>query len=285
MSNRKLVIDRLTTLIIGLCACVVVAPLILIVGYVAMKGLPNLTLTFFTKTLEGIDPTAPASDGGAAHAIVGTLIQVTLAALISLPFGVLTAVYLNEIGGRMSGVIRLFVDAMSGIPSVVAGLFIYAVWVVKAGQGYSGFAASLALSVLMLPTIARTTEEMLKLVPDGLRESALALGAPQWRTSLQIVVPTARVGIVTAVILGIARVAGETAPLLMTGFGADQVNSAQTFSEPQSALPLFVFQQVTNSQGAAVERAWTGAFVLIALVLVLFTLARFIGRPASQRNR
>jgi phosphate transport system permease protein len=285
MNPRKLIADRFTTLLISLCAVIVVAPLILIVGFVTWKGLPNLRLSFFRTTLEGVDPSAPASQGGAAHAIVGTLIQVILATLVSVPFGVLTAVYLNEIKGKMAGVIRLIVDAMSGIPSIVAGLFVYSLWVVKAGQGYSGFAASLALSVLMLPTVARTTEEMLKLVPDGLRESSLALGAPQWRTALQIVVPTARVGIVTAVILGIARVAGETAPLLMTAFGADQVNSTKAFTEPQSALPLFVYQQVTNSQGTAVERAWTGAFVLISLVLILFTLARLIGRPATQRTR
>lgn len=285
MNTRKLIADRLTTVLVSLCTLVVVAPLILIVGYVTVKGLPNFRPSFFTNTLEGIDPQATASQGGAAHAILGTLIQVVLATLVSVPFGIMTAVYLNEIRGRMAGVIRLIVDAMSGIPSVVAGLFVYSLWVVKAGQGYSGFAASLALSVLMLPTVARTTEEMLKLVPDGLRESALALGAPQWRTALQIVVPSARVGIVTAVILGIARVAGETAPLLMTAFGADQINTTQAFTEPQSALPIFVFQQVTNSQGAAVERAWTGAFVLISLVLILFTLARFLGRPATQRTR
>jgi phosphate transport system permease protein len=212
------------------------------------------------------------------------LVQVSLATLISMPFGVLTAVYLNEIKGRMAGVIRLIVDAMSGIPSVVAGLFVFSIWVVKAHQGFSGFAASLALSVLMLPTVARTTEEMLKLVPDGLREASLALGSPQWRTIRYVVLPSARIGIVTAMILGIARVAGETAPLIMTAFGNDRVIASKSLSEPQSALPLFIFQQVTNSQGSAVDRAWTGAFVLIALVLILFTLARLIGRP-SQRTR
>ncbi len=283
--SRKLFFDRATTVFVYLCALMVVAPLLFIIGLVTVRGLPNLSMGFFTRTLEGIDPSAPASSGGAEHAIVGTIVQVSLATLISMPFGVLTAVYLNEIKGRMAGVIRLIVDAMSGIPSVVAGLFIFSIWVVKAHQGFSGFAASLALSVLMLPTVARTTEEMLKLVPDGLREASLALGSPQWRTARYVVLPTARVGIVTAMILGVARIAGETAPLLMTGFGNDQVIAGKSFSEPQSALPLFIFQQVTNSQGAAVERAWTGAFVLISLVLILFTLARLIGRPSSQRTR
>jgi phosphate transport system permease protein len=282
--SRKLFFDRATTAFVYLCALMVVTPLLFIIALVTIKGLPNLSPGFFSNTLEGVDPSAPASAGGAAHAIVGTLVQVSLATLISMPFGVLTAVYLNEIKGRMAGVIRLIVDAMSGIPSVVAGLFIFSIWVVKAHQGFSGLAASLALSVLMLPTVARTTEEMLKLVPEGLREASLALGSPQWRTARYVVLPTARVGIVTAMILGIARIAGETAPLLMTGFGNDQVIAGKSFSEPQSALPLFIYQQVTNSQGAAVDRAWTAAFVLIALVLILFTLARLIGRPASQRT-
>ncbi len=275
--------DAVTTLLLGGAAVLVMAALAMIVGYVIIKAYKFFSFGFFTHTMEGIDPDAPATSGGASHAILGTVAQVLIATLISLPFGVLTAVYLNEIGGRFAGVIRLIVDAMSGIPSVVAGLFIYSLWVVKAGRGYSGFAAALALSVLMLPTIARTTEEMLRLVPGGLRESALALGAPEWRTALRIVLPTAKAGIVTAVILGIARVAGETAPLLMTAFGNDRQNFSKTFVEPQSALPLYIFQQFTNAQGAARDRAWVGAAVLIGLVLILFVVARLAGRSKVAR--
>ena len=275
--------DAVATVMLGFAALVVVLALGFIVGYVLVKAVPFVRLNFFTSTLEGLDPDAPATQGGALHAIVGTTAQVLIATMISLPFGVLTAVYLNEIGGRLAGVVRLIVDAMSGIPSVVAGLFIYSLWVVQGGFGYSGFAAGLALAVLMLPTIARTTEEMLRLVPGGLRESALALGAPEWRTALQVVLPTAKVGIVTAVILGVARIAGETAPLLMTAFGNDQVNVGSTFNEPQSALPLFVYQQFTSAQGSAVDRAWVGAFALIALVLILFVIARVIGRSKDAR--
>ena len=285
IEGAKAAADHVTTVLVSCAALVVVGPLLLIIGFVISKGLPNLSLHFFTETLEGVDPSAAASAGGAAHAIVGTLLQVGLATLVALPFGVLTAVYLNEIGGRLAPLVRLIVDAMSGIPSVVAGLFIFSVWVVKLGQGFSGFAAALALGVLMLPTIARTTEEMLKLVPEGLRESSLALGSPEWRTALQIVLPTARAGIVTAVILGIARVAGETAPLLMTAFGADRVNAAKTFTEPQAGLPLFIYQQVSNASGAAVDRAWTGALVLIAIVLILFVAARVVSRPRKERTR
>jgi phosphate transport system permease protein len=275
--------DAMTTVLLSAAAILVLVALSLVLGFVVAKSIKYLRPGFFTETLEGIDPDAPATQGGAAHAITGTIVQVLIATLISLPFGVLTAVYLNEIGGRLAGVVRLIVDAMSGIPSIVAGLFIFSLWVVQAGQGFSGLAAGFALAVLMLPTIARTTEEMLRLVPGGLRESALALGAPEWRTALRIVLPTAKVGIVTAVILGIARVAGETAPLLMTAFGNDQLNLARTATEPQAALPLFAYQQFTSAQGEAVNRGWVAALVLILLVLILFIIARVTGRSKAAR--
>lgn len=278
--DRKVAADRVATVLIGSAATLTMIPLVAIVVTVVRRGLTGLSGGFFTETLEGVAPDAPATDGGAVHAILGTLAQVGLATLLCVPFGVLTAVYLNEIRGRMTAVVRPIIDAMSGVPSIVAGLFIYSVWVIGLDQGFSGFAASLALSVLMLPTIARTTEEMLKLVDPGLRESALALGAPQWRTVVRVVLPTARAGIVTAVILGVARVAGETAPLLMTAFGNDRSNLPRTFSEPQEALPLFIYKQITNAQGSAVLRAWTGAFVLVGLVLTLFVIARLVSRPA-----
>jgi phosphate transport system permease protein len=281
--GRMSAADAVTSLLLGGSALIVIVALAAIVVFVVVKAGRFVRPGFFTHTLEGIDPDAPATTGGAQHAILGTVAQVLIATLISVPFGVLTAVYLNEIGGRFAGVIRLIVDAMSGIPSVVAGLFIYSLWVVKAGHGHSGFAAGMALGVLMLPTIARTTEEMLRLVPGGLRESAMALGAPEWRTALSVVLPTAKPGIITAVILGIARVAGETAPLLMTAFGNDRSNFTKTFTEPQSALPLFIYQQVTSAQGAAIDRAWVGALVLICIVLALFSLARLAGRQSKAR--
>lgn len=273
--------DRVVTTLVASASVMTVGPLVFILGFVASKGLAGLRVGFFSKTMEGLGPDAAASAGGALHAIIGTLMQVGLATIICVPFGVLTAVYLYEINGRLSGAIRVIVDAMSGIPSIVAGLFIYSVFVI--GRGYSGLAAALALSILMLPTVARTSEEMLKLVDNGLRESSLALGAPQWRTVLQVVVPTARTGIVTAVILGIARIAGETAPLLMTTFGNDRVVTGRFYKEPQSALPLFIYQQITNASASTVTRGWVAAFVLIVIVLILFTLARIIGRPRKAR--
>jgi phosphate transport system permease protein len=277
--DRKHATDHVVTTLVWLAALITALPLVLIIETTVRKGLPGLSLNFFTKTLEGVDPSAPSTSGGALHAITGTLTQVAFAVLVAVPFGILTAVYLTEIKGRFSGVVRLLVDAMSGIPSIVAGLFIYAVWVIGPGGGFSGFAASLSLGILMLPTVARTSEEMFKLVDPSLREASLALGSPQWRTVLTVVLPTARAGIVTAVILGIARVAGETAPLLMTAFGNDRVVSPKgALSEPQSALPLFVFQQLQQDQK---ERAWTGALVLIGLVLILFVIARFVSRGSK----
>jgi phosphate transport system permease protein len=269
--------DRIATVIIGALAATALVPLAFIVWYVVSKGLDGMHVGFFTETLEEVGPLDPATAGGAAHAIIGTAEQVGLATLLATPFGVLTAVYLSEYPGKLTRIVRFFVDSMSGIPSVVAGLFIYTMWVVRFEKGFSGMAAAMALAVLMLPTVARTAEEMLKLVPNGLRESSLALGAPKWRTVTSIVLPTARSGLITAVILGIARIAGETAPLLMTAFGADGVNTDPT-KGAQSALPLFIYQRVRNAVPSQVARGWAAALVLIALVLILFTLARLIGR-------
>ena len=182
--------DRAATVVLGTLGLGVVVPLCFIIGYVTLKGIHGLNQTFFTDTMEKVGPLDPSSAGGARHAILGTLIQVGLATLISVPLGVLSAVYLNEVGGRMAKTVRFLVDSMSGVPSIVAGLFIYTIWVVQLGKGFSGLSAAFALSILMLPTVTRTAEEMLKLVPGGLRESSLALGASEWRTVWRVVLPT-----------------------------------------------------------------------------------------------
>jgi phosphate transport system permease protein len=175
---------------------------------------------------------------------------------------------------------------MSGVPSIVAGLFIYAVWVVALQRGFSGFAASLALAILMLPTITRTTEVVLRLVPDGLREGSLALGGTEWRTVWQVVLPTARSGLITAVILGVARAVGETAPLILTAFGASVMN-ADPFQGDQEALPYLIYDYIRryNPGTGPYQRGWAAAVVLIALVLVLFTLARLLGSATSIEGR
>jgi phosphate transport system permease protein len=216
--------------------------------------------------------------GGAYHAIIGTLEQVGIATVIAVPLGLLAAVYTVEYGrGRLASLIRFFTDVMTGVPSIVAGLFIYAFWVLALNQGFSGFAAALALTILMLPTIVRSAEEMLKLVPDALREAALALGIPRWRTILSVVLPTAMAGIVTGVMLAIARVAGETAPLLLTALNFDAIN-VNPFKGQQAALPTFIFSQAGAPQKVALDRAWAGALTLVGLIVVLNLIARAIAR-------
>ncbi len=273
--------DRIATVLVTTAGLGTVVPLLLIVTYVIGKGLSGLSTNFFTETMDSVGPLDPATVGGARHAVIGTLQQVGLAAALATPLGLLTAVHLTESDGRLSRITRLLVDAMSGIPSIVAGLFLYTMWVVRFGKGFSGWSAAMALAVLMLPTVARTAEEVLRLVPHGLRESALALGAPVWRVVLSVVVPTARSGIITATVLGIGRIAGETAPLLMTAFGTDSVNT-NPFSGPQSALPLFAFQRVRNAVPTQIARGWAAALVLIVLVFALFTLARAIGARSRK---
>jgi phosphate transport system permease protein len=281
--GRLAATDRTMTLAIGSVSVVLITALAFILGEVVVKGAPWLRPHFFTKTMNGVGPLAKATDGGAFHSIVGTLEQVGLATLISVPLGVLTAVYINEIGGRSTRLVRMFVDAMSGIPSILCGLFIYAVWVLR--FGFSGWAAALALSILMLPTITRTSAEVLRLVPDGLREASLAAGASEWRTTWSVVLPTARSGLVTAVLLGVARAVGDTAALIATAAGFDSFNG-NPFHGQQDSLPLFTYKLIRIGLiPAQTERAWTGALVLVALVLLIFAVARFASRPPRARRR
>ena len=275
--------DRTASVFILTGTALVLAPLAFIVGYILMKGIGGLNKAFFTQDLSATGTLDLG--GGAAHAIVGTLEQIAIAVLISVPLGVLTAVFLNEVRGPLRRPVRMFVDAMSGVPSIVAGLFIYAIWIVQFHKEFSGFAAALALSVLMLPSITRTSEEVLRLVPGGLREASLALGSPEWRATWSVVLPTARAGLITSVVLGVARAVGETAPLIMTSFGSSAMN-ANPLHGSQSSLPLFVYTLIRNPFPEQQARAWSGALVLITLVLVLFTLARIIGarQPGSRRK-
>lgn len=277
--------DRLAGVLMASAGLVAVAALAFIIGFVFFKGIRYLRPSFFTQTLQTVGPLDPPTAGGGAHAIVGTLQQVGLALVLAVPLAILTAVHLNEVGGRLSKVVRFFVEAMSGVPSIVAGLFVYAMWILQFGNQFSGIAASLALAVLMLPTVTRTAEEMLRLVPGGLREAALALGAPEWRVTRQVVLPTARAGLITAAILGTARAVGETAPVLLTAFGSAAMN-LNPLTGPQEDLPLFVYRLVRSSQDSEVARAYTGALVLIALVLALFITARVLGgRAVGSRRR
>jgi phosphate transport system permease protein len=275
--------DRTVTVLVVTGFAVAFVALAFVVVFVTIKGARTLRVAFFTKDIQGVGPLDPATAGGGKHAIIGTLEQTGLATLLSVPLAVATAVYLHEVGGRVSRAVKIVVDAMSGLPSIVAGLFIYTLLIVQLQAGYSGLAGALAISVLMLPTVTRTAEEVLRIVPGGLREASLALGAPQWRMVWRVVLPTARSGMVTASILGVARAVGETAPLVLTAFG-NTATIVNPFKQAQADLPLFVYFQLLSFKASEIQRAWTGAFVLMLLVLLLFTAARYVsGRRAKAR--
>ena len=280
VEGRRYAVDRLATTL--LCSAVVVAllPLVAVLAYTIAKGASSISIDFLTHSMKGVGPLD--TTGGVYHAIIGTLEQVLIAAVISIPLGLLTSIYLVEYGRgkRLASWVRFVVDVMTGIPSIVAGLFIFAFWVLALRQGFSGFAAALSLSILMLPVVVRSSEEMLKLVPDSLREASFALGVPRWRTIVSVVLPTASSGITTGVMLAVARVTGETAPLLLTTFGFDAIKT-DPFKGPQSAIPLFVFDQAQRPSDAALARAWAGALTLIVIVLVLYAVARVL----TRRNR
>ena len=288
--GRLVATDRVMTVVVVSAAAIVFIPLVLLVGYILVQGLKALRPSFFFNDQAGITPVMPSTSGGGSHAIVGTIEQVGLALIESLPLALAAAVFLNESRSKWRRPVRIFVDAMSGLPSIVAGLFIFAVFILpfaKSGNplfGYNGFMASLALAITMLPTITRTVEVVLRLVPDGLREASLALGSSRARTVWSVVFPTAKTGMTTAVVLGIARAVGETAPLLFTAFGYDLMNS-NPFAGSQESLPLFVYRNIRKPDISAIERGFAGALVLLLIVLVLFAIARFFGRDRSKSKK
>lgn len=251
---------------------IAVTPLILILGTLFAKGASSINLAFFTSL-----PAPPGeAGGGVAHAIVGTLMMVATGALIDLPVGVGAGMYCAEYPrSRLATVSRFVADVMNGTPSIVVGVFIWTLIVAKQ-KHFSGFAGSAALAMIMIPMVMRTTEEMIKLVPHALREAALALGYPYWRTGLTVVIRTCLPGIVTGSLLAIARVAGETAPLLFTALGSQFMNT--NLNEPTAALPLTVYTYATGPYEEWHRIAWATALVLILVVLVLSLLARLATR-------
>ena len=284
--DRSAATDRVLTAVVASCAALIIGLLGYIIGWVFVRGIAHFTVGFLYRSMRYYQPVDPRlfSDVGVSQAIIGTLEQVGLAAAMAVPLAFLTAIFLNEVGGWGTRFVRTIVTAMSGVPSVVAGVFIYAVFIVPHVLGYSGFAASMALFVLMLPSITRTTEEVLRVVPGGLREASLALGASEWRTVRQVVLPTARSGLITAVVLGIAIAAGETAPLIFTAFGNSNLNY-DPFHGPQAALPLVLYEDIATAQPAVVQLAFTAGFVLLSLVLILFVIARLFGRRSTRKGR
>jgi len=279
--DRKAALNSISTVMVYVAGMFVILPLGSILVEIITRGIGGLSLGIFTTDMAITSSDAPLDEGGLIHAIVGTLYIVVIASLISVPIGILTALYLTEIKGKAAGTIRFFVQAMSGIPSIVAGLFIYAIWMIALGNQYSAFAGAMALAILMVPTVARTSEEVLKLIPSDLREAGLAMGGTQWRTVAMIVIPAAQSGLITAVILGVARVAGETAPLLLTMGGADALN-LNPFDGNSSAIPFYVWKNFLLGTETSIDRAWSGVLVLMIIVLFFFTLTRFL---AGRKGR
>ncbi|WP_369170382.1 phosphate ABC transporter permease PstA [Streptomyces sp. R28] len=284
VEGRRQAKDRTATSLIWVAFLLAVIPLASLIYETIERGVKVLDGYFLSHSMGVVSDTEPG--GGIYHALLGTLEQVGIATVISVPIGVLTAIYLVEYGrGKLSKAITFFVDVMTGIPSIVAGLFILSLWIVILDMGYSGFAGSMALSILMLPVVVRSTEEMLKLVPNELREASLALGVPKWRTILKVVLPTSIGGITTGVMLAVARITGETAPLLLLVWVTNFIN-ANPFKDPQGSLPVYIYLQFANSggQGPAYDRAWAAALVLIAFIMILNLVARGIARWKAPKT-
>ncbi|QES48977.1 phosphate ABC transporter permease PtsA [Streptomyces venezuelae] len=282
IENRRQAKDRVATSVVWVCFVLAVVPLLSLIWVTISRGIKALTPEFLSHSMNGI--TAYDEGGGVYHALLGTIEQVALATLIAAPIGLLTAVYLVEYGrGTLAKAVTFFVDVMTGIPSIVAGLFILTTWNLALGFGPSGFAGAMALSILMMPVVVRSTEEMLKLVPNELREASLALGVPKWRTILKVVLPTAIGGISTGVMLAVARIAGETAPIMLLVFGAQLING-NPFEGAQSSLPLYIWEQYKVGSEASYDRAWAAALVLIAFVMILNLVARGIARWKAPKT-
>lgn len=265
-------VDRFVRGMSILAIVLAIIPLGLVLWYVTARGIGGIDLHFFTELPKPVGE----KGGGMANAVVGTLELVGLAALFGVPSGILAGIYLAEYGDRRFGrIVRFAADVMSGTPSITVGLFVYTLIILRTKQ-FSAWAGGIALAILMLPTVTRTTEELLRLVPEALREAALGLGVPRYRTTLSIVLPTALPGIVTGIMLAIARVAGETAPLLFTAF--NNRFWAQSPNEPTASLPVQIFTYAVSPYEEWHRQAWAAAFVLVMMVLVLNLSARLLVR-------
>lgn len=281
--SRK-AIDRLITSLVATAFIIALLPLISLGWTVVTQGLARFDIAFFSESMRNVI----GDGGGALHAIVGTLEITLMAAVISVPIGLLTSIYLVEYGrGMLARGITFFVDVMTGIPSIVAGLFAYALFALFFGPGIrNGFMGSIALSVLMIPVVVRSSEEILRIVPNELREASLALGVPKWLTVLKVVLPTSLAGLVTGVMLAIARVIGETAPLLIVAGFTTSMNY-DIFNDRMMTLPVFVYTQYTQAAGlhaqASIDRAWTGALALIIIVMLLNLIGRIIAKAFAPK--
>ena len=274
--------DSFVSTLVALGAVVTVTPIASILFTVVKNGAPGLHPGILSNDMSMAASTDPIENGGVLHAITGTLTMVVLALIMSVPLGILTALYLTEVKGKFAGPIRFLVQAMSGVPSIVAGLFVLSAVLYPITKGYSALMGAMALTILMIPTIARTSEEVLLLIPNDLREAGTALGGTQWRTVAMIVIPAARSGLMTAIILGIARIAGETAPLLLLTGGGDKVNP-NPFSGSVGSLPYYIWKGFNSGSSDALTRAWAGLLVLMIVVLILFISARALSNRKMSK--
>src|SRR5579862_7153899 len=284
--------DRVVSVVVHSLGALVFLALVYVIFYTFFRGWAALHhLNFFTQDLRTTGPLSPLTQGGVRHAIVGTLIEVAIAMGISVPLGLLAAVYMQEVPGTLSRFVRTVVDAMTALPDVLAGLFIYATLILFLRRGFFGFAAGCALAITVIPIVARASYVVLRLVPGGLTEASYALGSGQWRTVWHVTLPTARSGLATAVILGTARAIGETSPVLLTA-GVSAYINFNPFSGPTMSLPLLAYISVQSPEKAEIARGFGAACTLLVLVLVLFFGARMIGgrgagqlTPRQQRRR
>lgn len=284
--------DRAVSVVVHSLAALVIVALIYVILYTFAQGWRALVhLNFYTQDLRTTGPLAPLTQGGVIHAVIGTLIEVGVAMGISVPLGLLAAVYMHEVPGTLSRTVRTVVDAMSALPDVLAGLFIYATLILFLRRGFFGFAAGCALAVTAMPIVARASYVVLRLTPGGLTEASYALGSGQWRTVWHVTLPTARSGLATAVILGAARAIGETAPVLLTAGVSAYVN-VNPLSGPMMSLPLLAYISVQSPEKAEIARGFGAACALLVLVVLLFAIARKIGgrgpgqlTARQQRNR
>ncbi|MET8878820.1 phosphate ABC transporter permease PstA [Nocardia sp. NPDC004604] len=283
VSTARRIKNNIATGVVWLCFAIALVPLVWVLFMVVSKGLDSVVSPdWWQKSQKGILP--DQTGGGVYHAIYGTIVQTLVAAIIAVPLGIMAAVYLVEYGrGVLAKVTTFMVDILAGVPSIVAALFIFALWIATFGFPQSSFAVSLALVLLMLPVVIRSTEEMLKLVPDELREASYALGIPKWKTIVRIVVPTAAPGMISGILLSLARVMGETAPVLVLVGYSKSINT-NLFDGNMASLPLLIYQELANPEPAGRARVWGAALTLILLIALLYAAAAVVNKLLT-RNR
>lgn len=283
ISRSRKIKNNLASILFGTSFLIAMVPLVWVLYTVLERGFKAVISSgWWTRSLAGVLPDQFA--GGVYHAIYGTIVQAGIAAVLSVPLGIMAAVFLVEYGrGRFAKITTFMVDILAGVPSIVAALFIFALWITTLGFPQSAFAVSLALVLLMLPVVVRNTEEMLKLVPDELREASYALGIPKWKTIMRVVVPTALPGMISGILLALARVMGETAPVLVLVGYARSINF-NAFDGNMASLPLLIYTELVNPEAAGRSRVWGAALTLILIVAVLYLAAAFVNRYLT-RNR